>query len=450
MLKEKDKTTASNKALGEHLKYLRRLKGYTQKEVAECLRVDQTTISSWERDRTSPSIYQLQRLAELFETSIDSFFRPEREDIDRWNILNYERAIANYVVQLVEGHSISIFLDHGHIALAVVHAILSQQKEKMGFDLRVFTNSMAIYRLWRAAAKRSSSYFQLQLELIGGQYFDSLDALFTLTPNLPEKLDMSVIEVDALAFSENKNSGMYCDSDSESEIQMKQAFLKYPTKHLIVACPPTGGSPERKRKGGFGVSKGHKISDFNSSLLEYADTCTILTAWPQEQIYDDNVNSQLTNFESLSLFTTSKGEDLRLLIFDKERKNYSEYGGLVARLSREIQEAKQQGDNQQLLTKLIAKAHVVAKQNKPDDAKKLADEALSLAEGIDCPSGEVWEELGDVYYSLAHQQDIELAKTTLRCYEKAEALYKGSGDNDAVDRIVWKCTMTGASSIMPP
>ena len=43
----------------------------TQQNVADALFVDRGTVSKWERDKGSPDILQIQKLAELFETTAD-------------------------------------------------------------------------------------------------------------------------------------------------------------------------------------------------------------------------------------------------------------------------------------------------------------------------------------------------------------------------------------------
>lgn len=49
--------------IGENIKKLRNAKNLTQIELAELLHVRQTTISSWERDRTEPNMGMVEALA---------------------------------------------------------------------------------------------------------------------------------------------------------------------------------------------------------------------------------------------------------------------------------------------------------------------------------------------------------------------------------------------------
>ncbi|WP_270245339.1 helix-turn-helix domain-containing protein [Lactococcus lactis] len=55
----------------EQLKTLRRIKGLTQKELAEKVGVKQNSYSDWENGKSEPNIEMLVRLAECFDVSID-------------------------------------------------------------------------------------------------------------------------------------------------------------------------------------------------------------------------------------------------------------------------------------------------------------------------------------------------------------------------------------------
>jgi len=62
----------SLKSLGERIKAVRMTWGWSQEEMAETLRVDQASISFWERDKIKPSGSALVALAALFRTSLDA------------------------------------------------------------------------------------------------------------------------------------------------------------------------------------------------------------------------------------------------------------------------------------------------------------------------------------------------------------------------------------------
>lgn len=63
--------------LGERIKAVRQAWGWSQEEMAEALRVDQASISFWERDKIRPSGSAMVALAALFRTSVDSLEQGE-------------------------------------------------------------------------------------------------------------------------------------------------------------------------------------------------------------------------------------------------------------------------------------------------------------------------------------------------------------------------------------
>ena len=56
--------------IGENLKKFRKESGYSQQQVAEILKVDQSNISRWERDLSRPDYENLVALAKLYEVSV--------------------------------------------------------------------------------------------------------------------------------------------------------------------------------------------------------------------------------------------------------------------------------------------------------------------------------------------------------------------------------------------
>lgn len=57
--------------IGQHLRYFRKKKGLTQKNLAEILNITQTTYSGYETDYSEPNLETLSKLADLYDTSID-------------------------------------------------------------------------------------------------------------------------------------------------------------------------------------------------------------------------------------------------------------------------------------------------------------------------------------------------------------------------------------------
>jgi transcriptional regulator with XRE-family HTH domain len=63
----------TGKTIGERIKQLRNRNGLTQNELASHMSVGNSTISNWESDRRLPSINELNRMARVFNVSLDVF-----------------------------------------------------------------------------------------------------------------------------------------------------------------------------------------------------------------------------------------------------------------------------------------------------------------------------------------------------------------------------------------
>ena len=56
---------------GQRLKFLRKQKGYTQKELGEMIGTSQASIFQWERDNHSPQLIMVMSLADVFGMTLD-------------------------------------------------------------------------------------------------------------------------------------------------------------------------------------------------------------------------------------------------------------------------------------------------------------------------------------------------------------------------------------------
>ena len=61
----------------ENLKYLRKLKGWTQEQLAQQLDIKRSLIGAYEEGRADPPLTNLQKIAELFQMSIDDLINRE-------------------------------------------------------------------------------------------------------------------------------------------------------------------------------------------------------------------------------------------------------------------------------------------------------------------------------------------------------------------------------------
>lgn len=72
-----------NTYFGKNLKNLRKVKGLTQKDLADDLKITFNQISDWEIGRSNPDIEILEKLAEYFNVSVDSLLGRESIQIQK-------------------------------------------------------------------------------------------------------------------------------------------------------------------------------------------------------------------------------------------------------------------------------------------------------------------------------------------------------------------------------
>ena len=93
--------------LGKMMKSLRVQKGITQESLALSLDVKQSTISSWEIERTSPTLEQLVKLAEIFGVTVDQLLgMSEDETAERSTVAKLSKELF-----VAEGRSLPDLLE---------------------------------------------------------------------------------------------------------------------------------------------------------------------------------------------------------------------------------------------------------------------------------------------------------------------------------------------------
>lgn len=86
--------------IGKRLKELREKKNMYQKEFAEALGVDQTTVSSWERDRTEPNMGMVYKMAEILDVTVGELMGEKPSTPDMVAISKGDQAFLNMMHQL--------------------------------------------------------------------------------------------------------------------------------------------------------------------------------------------------------------------------------------------------------------------------------------------------------------------------------------------------------------
>ena len=68
--------------IAKNIKFYRKQLGLTQGQLAEFLHGKKSLISNYENGYSTPDIYTLCRLAEIFDVTLDELVEYEKEDID--------------------------------------------------------------------------------------------------------------------------------------------------------------------------------------------------------------------------------------------------------------------------------------------------------------------------------------------------------------------------------
>ncbi|HEX6333708.1 MAG TPA: helix-turn-helix transcriptional regulator, partial [Flavisolibacter sp.] len=64
----------------KNLKYLRKLRGWTQEEFAEKLRIKRSLLGAYEEERAEPRIDILEVVADMFRLTLDDLLRKDLSD----------------------------------------------------------------------------------------------------------------------------------------------------------------------------------------------------------------------------------------------------------------------------------------------------------------------------------------------------------------------------------
>ncbi|MGZ3850856.1 MAG: helix-turn-helix transcriptional regulator, partial [Flavisolibacter sp.] len=75
----------------KNLKYLRKLRGWTQEEFAQKLRIKRSLLGAYEEERADPRIDILEAVADMFKLTLDDLLRKDVSDT-KTNYLAKRRA----------------------------------------------------------------------------------------------------------------------------------------------------------------------------------------------------------------------------------------------------------------------------------------------------------------------------------------------------------------------
>lgn len=98
-MSEKDKLI-----IGKNLKYLRKLKGLTQQELANYLEIRRSSIGAYEECRATPKYETLEKISDYFDVSIDMLVK---EDVSQFTEAELRSSVSNALVD-VEGKKLRV------------------------------------------------------------------------------------------------------------------------------------------------------------------------------------------------------------------------------------------------------------------------------------------------------------------------------------------------------
>ena len=76
----------------QNLKYLRKLRGWTQEEFAIKLKIKRSLLGAYEEERAEPRLEVLELVSDMFRLSLDELLRKKMQDIKGSNYLAKRRA----------------------------------------------------------------------------------------------------------------------------------------------------------------------------------------------------------------------------------------------------------------------------------------------------------------------------------------------------------------------
>ena len=80
---------------------LRKEKNLTQKQLADLLFLDQTTVSKWDLDKAIPDYGTLQKLADLYDVTVDILLNRENRSVNWYMLTPEENELVSEYRKLV-------------------------------------------------------------------------------------------------------------------------------------------------------------------------------------------------------------------------------------------------------------------------------------------------------------------------------------------------------------
>lgn len=106
--------------LNENIKALRKIKGFTQDELASRLNVVRQTVSKWEKGYSVPDAEMLQRIAEIFETDVSHLLGNPIEENSNSDIVAEQLARINEQLVIKNRRSRKLWKTIGIVFLIII------------------------------------------------------------------------------------------------------------------------------------------------------------------------------------------------------------------------------------------------------------------------------------------------------------------------------------------
>lgn len=100
-------------SIGQRIKELREMKGWTQSQLGEYLFVSDKTVSKWEKDKSEPESNLLVKIANLFSVSLDYLLAGDEPQIEHDAVSRIELACREDNITLLDGIDFEAFDDKG-------------------------------------------------------------------------------------------------------------------------------------------------------------------------------------------------------------------------------------------------------------------------------------------------------------------------------------------------
>ena len=114
---------------GDKVKQLRKQKGYSQKELADRVGVDDRTIRNWEKGGTNPGIEESGKLARILECDISYLI----DDPDKQNIEKQVEKIKHDITTMFSGGEMAEE-DMDTLMFAIQDAYINAKRERKRID----------------------------------------------------------------------------------------------------------------------------------------------------------------------------------------------------------------------------------------------------------------------------------------------------------------------------